>query len=264
VTRLADEYFKRDLSEAEEQQLSNELASSSEDAQLMAERMGEIYTQTGLPEPVWQNRPLPSSLLPGKYGTLKIISSLSLILALAGVLSCWYFHRMNPSAVVSMPPMNPSDTLQPSPASGAKTLHPVSKNSSAVQDRVSTVVAPSKAAPGLATAKAARSTGLPLSTAAGQSGIRPVPSSPGRTYQELSVVVNLPQSALATVRVYDHLGNEIRMLYAGILPQGKRTFAWDGKDEAGLVAPPGVYTIEVKSGEKVMRQEVHVEADQTR
>ena len=119
---------------------------------------------------------------------------------------------------------------------------------------VSKAAAPVKVVP-----KAAQS--LPASVKAGQP-VRPqAPAAPGRLYQELSVVVDLPQSALATVRVYDKGNIEIRLLFAGILPQGQKTFTWDGKSEEGLVTPPGVYTIEVKSGETVQRQEVHVEAD---
>jgi hypothetical protein len=267
VTRLSDEYFKRDLSEAEEQQLSDELASSSEEAQHMAKRMGELYAQTGLPEPVWHDKPLPSSLIPGQVGILKKLLIPGLILALSGVLCYWGYRCLNRPSAGLMPPAGPSESLTQPPASQPDSMKntdatiPTVKKSSAVQNRVTTVTAPAKAAP-----KAAGSVGQSPSTSAsaGQPGVPPAPAAPGRTYQELSVVVDLPQSALATVRVYDKSNIEIRLLFAGILPQGQRTFAWDGKDEAGLVAPPGVYFIEIKSGEKVMRQEVHVEADQDR
>jgi flagellar basal-body rod modification protein FlgD len=73
------------------------------------------------------------------------------------------------------------------------------------------------------------------------------------------VVVNLPQGGLATVRVIDSQNNEIRTLYAGILPAGTQTFTWDGKTTEGLVAPPGHYFVEIKSGTDVMRQELHLE-----
>jgi hypothetical protein len=254
VTRLADEYFKRDLSEAEEQQLSDELASSSEDAQHMADRMGEIYAQTGLPEPVWQDKPLPSSLIPGKHIILKKFFPLGLTLVTAGVLCYWGYHCLNRPTEDLLPSI-PSESLTQQPAVQPDSKKAVTaKIAQSAAKKITAVAAPAKVLKS--------STGTYQPKHPQSSGSMPVPAEPGKYYQQLSVVVDLPQSALATVRVYDNLNNEIRMLFAGILPQGKKTFAWDGKDEAGLVAPPGVYVIEVKSGENVMRQEVRVQADQ--
>jgi flagellar hook assembly protein FlgD len=83
----------------------------------------------------------------------------------------------------------------------------------------------------------------------------------GKYYQQLSVVVDNPRDGLVTVRVLDGQGREIRMLFAGILPAGRRTFAWDGKTGQKSPAPPGRYNVEIKSGSDVMRREIQLEPD---
>jgi len=81
----------------------------------------------------------------------------------------------------------------------------------------------------------------------------------GHVYHLPAAVVDLATPGLVTVRVLDGANIEIRTLYAGPLPAGKRTFTWDGKTDRGALSPAGTYFIEVKSGLKVMRQEVRVE-----
>jgi flagellar hook assembly protein FlgD len=81
-----------------------------------------------------------------------------------------------------------------------------------------------------------------------------------KIHEELSVVVSNPQEGLVTVKVADSQGNEIRVLYAGILPAGEHNFTWDGKGESGQVASPGVYDLVVTSGTKVLHQKVRLGA----
>ncbi len=80
-------------------------------------------------------------------------------------------------------------------------------------------------------------------------------------YQQLSISVELPNSGLVTVRVFDSQSVEIKTLYAGVLPAGQKVFIWDGKKEDGALASPGTYFIQVQSGKNHMRREVHIEAD---
>lgn len=289
MKRLVEEYFKRDLSESEEQQLAEQLAASPEDAQLMADRMGEIYSLTGLPEPVWKDRPLPSSLVPGRRGSLKrfmpwvLVSSLLLVASMSYLCYQKWFSLKASTTLPSITSDETSDQSQSSKPALDKMTGSVKKALSSAKARVPVsvrILSPSGlpkvvASPKLPTAKlpnpvSSNTNSIPaLGTGSTAPSVNTVPlgsniplAPPGKQYQELSVVVDFPQSSLATVRVYDEQGNEVKTLFAGILPQGKKTFTWDGKNSVGLVTPPGDYYIEVKSGEKVTRQEVHVEADQ--
>ncbi len=86
-----------------------------------------------------------------------------------------------------------------------------------------------------------------------------VPAPPPNRYQEISATVDMPQSGLATVKVFDPAGNVIRILFAGILPSGPQTFIWDGKTNQGLTSSPGLYTIEVRSGQTLMKKQVKLQ-----
>jgi flagellar hook assembly protein FlgD len=63
-----------------------------------------------------------------------------------------------------------------------------------------------------------------------------------------------------TVQVLDRQNTGVRKLYAGDLPVGSRSFIWDGKTEKEEEVPPGAYFIEVRSGQDVIRHEIHVES----
>lgn len=58
--------------------------------------------------------------------------------------------------------------------------------------------------------------------------------------------VQLEQSTpQATVRVTDGVGQLVRELPLGSAPSGALNFTWDGLDDAGNFAPPGIYNIRV-------------------
>ncbi len=87
----------------------------------------------------------------------------------------------------------------------------------------------------------------------------PVPAPP--RYQQLSVTVELPKPGLVTVKVCDEGKTDLKTLYAGILPAGKKVFIWNGKKEDGTTAAPGTYFIRVQSGRSRMSREVHLKGD---
>lgn len=66
--------------------------------------------------------------------------------------------------------------------------------------------------------------------------------------QELSVVVDVPNKSLVTVRILDAGGREIRNLHTGFVDPGRVTFQWDGLLENGESASTGFYRIDVQSG----------------
>jgi len=51
----------------------------------------------------------------------------------------------------------------------------------------------------------------------------------------------IPASGIVTLRVYDLLGNEVRVLFDKIAFSGFQSVAWDGKDDNGNTVSSGVY-----------------------
>ena len=216
MTQLLEDYFKRDLSEVEEEQLAQWLAASPEGPPRMIKLMEEHYLGLGVSsiEPEWPEGPLPN-FFPKSGHRLPwylALVFLGLFLAWSGY-SGWRWFSKTPVPVSQVPALdsgNPSKTV------------------SATKPKEKYVE--------------------------GQTTAKPM----GKSYEELSVVVANPHPGLVTVRVLDGQNREIRLLYAGILPVGQRTFTWDGKVSDGRLVSPGGYYLEVTSGVKVMRQEVHV------
>ena len=62
------------------------------------------------------------------------------------------------------------------------------------------------------------------------------------------VLFALAQAGHARVSVIDEAGRRIRGLADGSLPAGAHSLSWDGRDESGRSAPPGLYFVRVESG----------------
>jgi hypothetical protein len=85
----------------------------------------------------------------------------------------------------------------------------------------------------------------------------PVPN-PSRGQAHLSLEVS--RATQAEVTVYDAAGRRVRNLLRGSLEAGRRTLGWDGRDERGRVASPGVYFVRASaSGAVVTRRVVRAE-----
>jgi hypothetical protein len=64
-------------------------------------------------------------------------------------------------------------------------------------------------------------------------------------------------SAPASVRltVFDVAGRRVRAILDGVpYPAGDHTAGWDGRDEAGGLAPQGIYFLRLEAGEDVGRR----------
>lgn len=96
MTNLIDEFFKRDLTEAEAQALENALESSPLDALRFGELMKGEYLGLGLPDP-GAALPLPS---PAPLALTKAAVALTAVLA-AGTAAWWFWPA---SKLVSIPP----------------------------------------------------------------------------------------------------------------------------------------------------------------
>ncbi len=58
----------------------------------------------------------------------------------------------------------------------------------------------------------------------------------------------LPKESKVVVKIYNHLGQEIRSLVNGFQSAGEKTIMWDGLDERGQKAPSGIYIYQMKTG----------------
>ena len=226
---LVDEYFKRDLTPEEENRLAELLSSSPQAAQRMAEGMAGLYLSSGLPEPQWPGGTPPWGHSKGSL--LKPLLPLGLLLLGVGFLAFKWFTAV-PMASIAPQPEAPPEEVH-------RAVRPLVKPATPKKNPAQIIV-PS-----------------PTDNFLMPPDLRPQ----GKVYQQLSVVVNPKTPGLVTVQVLDKSGSEIRALYAGIIPAGRRVFNWDGKREDGMLASPGVYVIEVRSGSEVMRQEVTVEGN---
>lgn len=58
----------------------------------------------------------------------------------------------------------------------------------------------------------------------------------------------LPAGGPVRLAIHDVAGRAVRTLDAGVLPAGVHDVAWDGRDDAGLAVPPGVYLARLAAG----------------
>ena len=52
---------------------------------------------------------------------------------------------------------------------------------------------------------------------------------------------SLPSTSRITLELFDEHGRRVRTLISGELAAGEHSRTWDGRDDAGAVAAPGVY-----------------------
>ena len=93
--------------------------------------------------------------------------------------------------------------------------------------------------------------GAELPERAGLLGLFP---NPFRRTTILKVGVLTPGPARATV--YDVGGRVVRRLVTGSLPAGRHTVSWDGRDETGADATPGIYFVRLELVETVETRKV--------
>jgi hypothetical protein len=61
----------------------------------------------------------------------------------------------------------------------------------------------------------------------------------------------LPKSTCVSIRIFDVVGSEIRMVLDETLGSGYHKARWDGKDAAGNAVPSGVYFFKMQAGDFV-------------
>ncbi len=258
---LIDQFFKRDLTGAEDEALE-ELLGRSEDATDQFEgRAKAAYLRYGLPEPG-----SPSIEPPGR-GSLGfslgkwLLLTMGTTLVVGGFLfRALLFQASAPKT--DSPPSEKPGTLEPksSTIQEGKRSENQGTPPPSVQNKE-----PEKAHFKKPETKEIFPSRLDHEANVPQVGSMPFQpvekadidaSGPG--YSGLRVVVERDTPGLVTVRAVKPDGNEVQVLYAGILKTGRWAFEWDGKLKDGSKAPPGSYFIEVKSGPVLEKKEVWI------
>jgi hypothetical protein len=91
-----------------------------------------------------------------------------------------------------------------------------------------------------------------------------VPSGPAANALRLSAAPNPSRGPMSfefasaeagrvTLRVTDLQGRLVREIDEGVLSAGTHRLGWDGRDAAGITAPPGVYVAWARAGEKLVQ-----------
>lgn len=262
---LVEKYFRQDLSEEEDRVLTQELLNSDEASEKFLRLAEEAYVRYGLPPADWEG-PIPRILPNPPAGGWNHWFGLSMIvLGLAAGFYYWY-HWRSLASVVQAPSRTwvaagNSDLKKTSKKVGSTTVQhsshgeiisSFSRESSPDDPSSKANAAPNgrgEGAPGSATS-GSPSPPAPLSSQASQSD--------ASAYSKISVDVSLSGPETLAVRVFDHHGTPVALLYSGPVAAGQWTFGWNGKTSAGAAAPPGYYQIEVKSGSNIQRKNVQI------
>ena len=220
---LVQEFFQRDLSEAEHEALSKLLEQSPEAALSYQRLLEQNYLATGLPQPTLPKglQNLPHSGGGGLAGNGIFLKLFIIGLATTGVALWKFWPRTNVGIPQGVQPHYigrlPNKPIEPLALKKLKAVVP----------------------------------------------FKPVAAGPTQEGQELSVVVNTPQKSLVTVRILDAKGQEVRALYTGFVDPGHWAFKWDGLLQNGEAANAGDYRIDVQSGAAHMTKDIQIKLKPT-
>src|SRR5579859_8069653 len=218
---LIKDFFERDLSDAEEQQLAEILAAFPDHSLRFAELARQVYRQTGLPEGDNSHGFGGGSFWVTLGLFFPLILRSVLILGMTGF-SAYLLLR------VFQAYQNPPPPLPSIPAVVDQQKIPSRKPRSHVE-----------AHPVLSAAKPESANPVsvkPLQAVTHPEMVKPVPYKPGQSYEGLDVIVEQKAAGLLTVRTLNSSSQEVRLLFAGMLAPGKWDFLWDGKLENGKMA----------------------------
>jgi hypothetical protein len=260
---LIIKYFREDLTEAEEQALSETLLSSTDEAFRLYQHAEAAYRYCVLPEPSQSSGQLPPGFLPG--GGFKPGLWFSLILA-ASLLTwgiCRYETSKKETILASIPPVTalstpashksemaiPEKVFQDQVLPSSKPDKDLVSSDSLVEKSMS----PVSLAPAIPTVEAV----LPPSVLPDTTPVN-VLSQPHSAHSNLEVIVRQRASGQVMVRVLDVQGNPVVLLYQGSLQAGSWIFDWNGILGNGQKAMAGTYQIEVASGKVVQRKKVTI------
>lgn len=73
---------------------------------------------------------------------------------------------------------------------------------------------------------------------------------------ETVIEYQLPEAGRVSVKIYNLLGREVRILVDQDLPAGYHRVKWDGRDSAGRKVNSGVYVVQVQAGKFAQTRKV--------
>ncbi len=229
---LVKEFFKRDLSEAEEQNLARKLEAFPEEALRLLEGAEAKYRAYGLPEP---RSPRGAGAWSGWLKFAAGLASGLLLAILLDAMGSW-------AAQEQAAPQAPSER-----APAAERERPGH---------------PARAARRPPEPKAVPEAPKPRPTAAeAVPALEPLLSVTVdvQTGSMLFASLEIMEASPLVVSVLDSQGRELSRLYEGRAPAGKWGFRWDGKLKDGSLARSGSYVIEARAGRFRVRRMVNLE-----
>ncbi|HUO57639.1 MAG TPA: FlgD immunoglobulin-like domain containing protein [bacterium] len=266
---LIAKFFQTELTEAEDQELSQTLLNSSEDSVRFAEAATAAYARYGLPEPRWPGDPDDFPRPSSGGGAF----SMGVVLAVAGLASWagWHFRAPLASALGSWSHHPPAISSQAPPPGlsplGAKAAvqpkAPVDPGRGAGDSQAfpaedqAAGESPAENKPVPAGSLTGHSASLP---AADRAASHTPPADQGQPaspkHDSIEVVVHRLAPGPVTVQVLDGQGVPLLLLFQGILKEGNWAFDWNGRLPDGQAAAPGRYQIQVQSGGRVQAKNV--------
>jgi len=239
---LVEQYFQRELTEAEKKAMDELMERSPEAARLFVEKSKAAYQPHALPELKWS----PQPIAPGR--PLRF-SKWLWVFAGYGLLAAafWFWSRNHD---FQWPWDSPEPVALSTPGKAPKGGAP------------SPPAVPFAGEPG-ADSDLAQAMGAPPTPEDETSDdVGPIPvtalSPSVLEHPGLRVIVNRPIPGRVTVTALDATGKEIRFLYSGVVQAGQWAFQWDGRRADGNRAAIGNYTLQVQSGLNLQKQEVWV------
>ncbi len=76
------------------------------------------------------------------------------------------------------------------------------------------------------------------------------PSIPNPFRPATTIHFQVPDPTVVDLGIYNILGQRVRTLYAGEMSAGEHTRTWDGHDDLGVEAPPGIYFVRITQGRR--------------
>jgi hypothetical protein len=71
--------------------------------------------------------------------------------------------------------------------------------------------------------------------------------------RKADIAYALPSDAEVDIRIYDVQGRLARSIPQGRKPAGRHAVGWDGRNGAGRPCSPGIYFVELRADDRVLR-----------